>query len=292
MSNYIEKLKNDKSKDVVRKLFFILLGNLFCAVAFNVFFVPNRLLSGGIGGIGILIQYLTGMPAGIMVFILNVPIFLIGIRLVDREFAVFGFISMLVFSFLLTVTKDINQYLAVKDILLGAIFGGIFNGIGMGLMFRHRTCQGGFDIIAAVLKSKYNINIGSGLMAANTIVISFSSLLFGYKSAMYTLISMYIGYRILDKVQTGLNVRKKIIIISNKSEELADAILKQLNRGVTFLEGSGAYTKEGKKVIYCVVTSRETVKLKHIIDEIDPKAFFIASDVVEVRGKGFKNTGI
>ena len=292
MSNYIEKLKNDKSKDVVRKLFFILLGNLFCAVAFNVFFVPNRLLSGGIGGIGILIQYLTGMPAGIMVFILNLPIFLIGSRLVDREFAVFGFISMLVFSFLLTVTKDINQYLAVKDILLGAIFGGIFNGIGMGLMFRHRTCQGGFDIIAAVLKSKYNINIGSGLMAANTIVISFSSLLFGYKSAMYTLISMYIGYRILDKVQTGLNVRKKIIIISNKPEELADTILKQLNRGVTFLEGSGAYTKEGKKVIYCVVTSRETVKLKHIIDEIDRKAFFIASDVVEVRGKGFKNTGI
>ena len=97
MSNYIEKLKNDKSKDVVRKLFFILLGNLFCAVAFNVFFVPNRLLSGGIGGIGILIQYLTGMPAGIMVFILNLPIFLIGSRLVDREFAVFGFISMLVF---------------------------------------------------------------------------------------------------------------------------------------------------------------------------------------------------
>lgn len=279
-------------KEVVRKLIAIILGNFLCSIAFNVFFIPNKLLSGGVGGLGILTQYLTGIPSGIAVFFINLPIFIIGARLVDKEFALYGFISMFVFSSLLTLTNGIDEFLVVDDILLAAVFGGIFNGVGMGLMFRNRTCQGGFDIIAAILKDKYNINIGSGLMAANTIVISLSSLLFGYKPAMYTLISMNMGYKILDKVQTGFNVKKKIVIVSNKSEEIADSIIVQLNRGVTFLDGIGAYTKEDKKVIYCIVTSRETAKLKKIIDEIDPNAFFTASDVVEVRGSDFKNIGM
>ncbi|MCF6460836.1 YitT family protein [Clostridium sp. Cult3] len=293
MSTQVQQNKKSiEVKEVVRKLIFIVLGNFLCSIAFNVFFIPSRLLSGGVGGLGILTQYLTGIPSGIAVFAINVPIFIIGARLVDREFALYGFISMFVFSSLLTLTNGIDKYFAVEDILLGAVFGGVFNGVGMGLMFRNRTCQGGFDIIAAILKNKYNVNIGSGLMAANTIVISLSSLLFGYKPAMYTLISMYIGYKILDKVQTGFNVKKKIVIVSNKSEELADAIITQLNRGVTFLDGIGGYTKEDKKVIYCIVTSRETAKLKNIIDEIDPTAFFTASDVVEVRGSDFKNVGM
>ena len=279
-------------KEVVRKLIAIVLGNFLCSIAFNVFFIPNKLLSGGVGGLGILTQYLTGIPSGIAVFFINLPIFILGARLVDKEFALYGFISMFVFSSLLTLTNGIDEFFVVDDILLAAVFGGIFNGVGMGLMFRNRTCQGGFDIIAAILKDKYNINIGSGLMAANTIVISLSSLLFGYKPAMYTLISMNMGYKILDKVQTGFNVKKKIVIVSNKSEEIADSIIVQLNRGVTFLDGIGAYTKEDKKVIYCIVTSRETAKLKKIIDEIDPNAFFTASDVVEVRGSDFKNIGM
>ncbi len=284
--------KKLNTKEIIIKILFIIIGNLFCSIAFNVFFIPNRLLSGGVGGLGIIIQYLTGIPTGISVFFLNIPIFLLGSKLIDREFTIYAFISMLIYSSILTITRKLGSYFVVDDIILAAVFGGIFNGIGMGLMFRNRTSQGGFDIIAAILKKKYNINIGSGLMAANTIIVSLSSFLFGYKSAMYTLIAMYIGYAVVDKVQLGLNVKKNVIIVSEKADLVAEAILNQLNRGVTFLEGMGGYTHEDKKVIYCIVTSRETAKLKEIVEEIDPMAFFTINDVVEVRGKGFKNVGI
>ena len=279
-------------KEFLIKLLFIIIGNLFCSIAFNVFFIPNKLLSGGIGGLGIIIQYLTGIPTGISVFFLNIPIFLIGSRLIDREFAFYAFISMLIYSSILTITRELGSYFIVDDIILAAVFGGVFNGIGMGLMFRNRTSQGGFDILAAILKRKYNINIGTSLMMANTVIITLSSFLFGYRSAMYTLIAMYIGYAVLDKVQLGFNVKKNVIIVSEKADLVAEAILTKLNRGVTFLEGMGGYTHEDKKVIYCIVTSRETVKLKEIVDEIDPMAFLTINDIVEVKGKGFKDVGI
>lgn len=283
--------KVDKSL-IIKKLLFIVLGNLFCALAFNAFFIPSKLLSGGVGGIAIMAQYIWSIPSGITVFLINLPIFIIGARMVDRDFAIYGFISMFVFSSLLTVTNGIDKHFIIGDVLLGAIFGGVLNGFGMGLMFRNRTCQGGLDIIAAILKKKYNINIGTGLMMVNTVIISLSSILFGVKSAMYTLIAMYIGYQVLDKVQTGFNIKKNVVIVSDKSEEIANEILNKLNRGVTYLEGMGAYTKENKQVIYCIITSNEVVRLKNLVDKIDPSAFLTINDVVEVRGSSFKNVGM
>jgi uncharacterized membrane-anchored protein YitT (DUF2179 family) len=277
---------------ILRKLFFIVLGNLLCAIAFNGFFIPSQLLSGGVGGIALMLRYLLDIPTGITVFLINVPIFIIGAKMVDREFIIYAFISMVAFSTLLTVTAGIGGYFVMEDILLGAIFGGVLNGVGMGLMFRNRLCQGGLDIIATIIKKKFNLNISTGLMILNTTIVSLSSVLFGFSSAMYTIISMYVGYQVVDKVQMGLNVRKNVFIISDKSDELSDEILTSLHRGVTLLEGTGAYTKQGKKVIYCIVNSNEVVKLKALVDKIDPAAFLTINDVVEVRGSGFVNEGI
>jgi uncharacterized membrane-anchored protein YitT (DUF2179 family) len=288
----LSKSEIDEPSIIARKFFFILIGNLLCSIAINLFFVPNGLLSGGVGGIGIMIQYLTEFPVGVTVFIMNLPIFLIGYKMLDKRFIFYAFISTFVFSSLLTLTSFLSRYFIVDDIFLGAIFGAIFNGIGMGLMFRNGTCQGGLDVIAAILKRKYNLNIGSGLMAVNTIIISLSSILFGYKKAMYTLIAMYVGYQILDKVQTGFNIKKNIIIVSDKSEELADKIMAKLGRGVTYLKGEGGYTQNEKKIIYCILTSREIAKLKEIVEEIDPLAFFTINDVIEVKGSGFKSLEI
>lgn len=280
------------NREIVRKIFFIILGNFLCSIAINVFFIPNGLLSGGMSGIGIILQYLADIPTGISVFVLNLPIFLLGSRMLDKKFLVYAFISTFILSSTLVLTKEFSSFLIVDDILLGAIFGAVFNGLGMGLMFKNGTCQGGFDVIAAILKKKFNINIGTGLMAVNTVVISSSALLFGHRRAMYTLMAMYIGYQILDKVQMGFNIQKNVIIISDKSEEMSEAIMKKLHRGVTFLKGEGAYTNEEKKIIYCTITSREVVKLKDIVNQVDSRAFLTINDVIEVKGRGFKTTEI
>lgn len=277
---------------VMKKLFFIIIGNFLCALAFNAFFKPNTLLSGGIGGIALMVQYLTGIPSGISIFVINIPIFIVGARMVDRDFAIYSFISMFILSTLLTLTNGIDKYIVLDDILLGAIMGGVLNGVGMGLMFRNRTSQGGLDIVAAVLKRKHNINVGTALMGINTIIISLSSFLFGIKPAMYTLISLYIAYQVLDKVQVGFSVKKNIVIVSSKSDEIAEEIIKKLKRSVTFLEGMGGYKKENKHIIYCIVVSNEVIKLKHIVDRIDPEAFLTINDVVEVKGSTFKEIGI
>lgn len=286
-----QTFEKDK-KIILKRLFFIVIGNLFCAIAFNAFFVPSHLLSGGIGGIALMLRYLWNVPTGVTIFIINIPIFIIGTKMVDREFIIYAFISMIVFTSLLTLTTDISNYFTIDDIILGAVFGGVLNGIGMGLMFRNRTCQGGLDIIATIIKQRRNLNMGTGLMILNTLIVSLSSILFGFKSAMYTIISMYIGYQVVDKVQMGFNRTKNVFIISDKSDELAKKILKNLHRGVTLLEGKGAYTNQEKKIIYCIVRSNEVVKLKALVDEIDPSAFLTINDAVEVRGRGFQNEGI
>ncbi len=285
-------LKRYCNLETLRRLLFILSGDILCALAVNLFFIPNNLLTGGVGGISILVQYLTSIPTGIVVFLINIPIFILGFKKIDRDFAIFGFISMAMFSAVLTITRDLNQVFAVKDIFLGAVFGGLINGLGMGILFRNRSSQGGFDIPAVILKRKYDVNIGTALMGINCIIIFISSFIFGYKSGMYTILSMYIGYNVLDKVQMGLNIRKKVIIVSEKPELIANEIISNLNRGVTFLEGKGAYTNENKQIIYCVVTSREVAKIKRLINQVDPHAFLTINDVVEVMGKGFRDINI
>lgn len=275
-----------------KRVFFIFLANILCTLAFNGFLVPAKLLSGGVGGLAIMIQYLTGVPSGIIVFVINIPIFLIGARMVDKDFAFYGFISMFMFSILLTLTKDISRIINLDDIILRAIFGGVINGAGMGFLFRNRSSQGGLDIIAAILKRKYNMNIGSALMMLNSVIIALASILFGLDKGLYTLLSMYIAYQVLDKVQTGFSNKKNLVIVSDRPQEIADEIIVKLKRGVTFLDGMGAYSKENKHIIYCVIVSKEVVTVKHIIKKIDPTAFLIITDVVEVKGTGFKQVGI
>jgi len=278
--------------ECIYKLSITIIGNLLCSLAFNVFFIPNHLLSGGVAGVSLMVHYLTDIPTGIIVFLFNIPIFIIGARIIDKKFTVYSFISMLSLSLLLVVTNDIAKYIQINDVLLGAIFGAVLNGLGMGFLFRNRVSQGGMDIIAAVLKRKYNINIGTGLMVVNTFIVGLSSTLFGLKPALYTFIAMYVGYQIVDKVQEGIDKKANVIIISDKSEQLAEAIINRLNRGVTFLQGEGGYSKCNKRVIYCIVTSTQIGKLKEILEELDPSAFMTINNIQEVKGTGFRSSGI
>lgn len=271
----------------------IIAGSFIHAVAINELLIPHHLLSGGVGGVAIIIQYATGISAGALILIMNIPIFIIGLKETDRDFIVYSFIGMVSLSLFLILLKNVQlfSFIRVDDIMLAGIFGGAISGIGSGIIFKHRGSLGGTDIIAVIVKKRRSINIGTVIFMINIAIICVASALYGIKPAMYTLLSMYISSTVLDRVQEGFDRKKSVFIVSDNEDKVADAILKKLHRGVTFLYGEGAYTKNEKRIIYCIVTTKQLAELKHIVNDTDPKAFLTVSDAAEVRGKGFENTG-
>jgi len=263
----------------------ILLGSLIIACSVNGLLIPHKLLSGGVTGLAMLLQYFFQLPTGLTILIINIPIFALGLKYISKRFAVLSLIGMLGFSFFLTLTRKIT--IPIDDLILVAVFGGILNGIGMGIVFRKRGSLGGSDIIAVIFNKYSSFSIGSVLMATNGIILLLSAVYFNVQLALYTMISMYISTQVIDFVQEGLNHRKSIIIISDKQEEITSAILEKLNRGVTFLHGEGAYTHREKEIIYCIIKTMELPKLKDLVTRIDPKAFMSVSDTKEVLGRGF-----
>lgn len=289
--SFFDKLYNSKFKYPMMVLV-ILLGGLICGISFNAFIMPHKLLSGGISGIALIINYIVGINPGILIFLLNVPIFLLGYKFVDKEFIILSLIGMSSFSFFIDFFSFLRDLHLVDDIMLSCIYGGILNGIGMGIVFRNRASQGGIDIIAVIVKKYFSINLGSTSLIINSIIIAIASLIYGLKPALYTLISIYVATQVLDRVQQGFDIRKQVIIISDKEEEVVKEILKRLHRGVTYLEGEGAFTGKRKRVIYCIIALNQLAKLKQIVREIDPNAFMAVSDTAEVLGKGFSQRGV
>jgi len=280
--------------EVMKRTFAIILGSSLAAISINELLIPHHLLSGGVGGVSLIIQYMWGIPAGALILIMNIPIFIIGVREIDKDFIVFSLIGTVSLSLLLIFLKDISlfHYLRVDDTMLSSIFGGVIGGIGAGIVFRNRGSMGGSDIIAVIVRKHRSINIGTVTFLINVVIIGIASLLYGIKPAMFTLVSMYVSSTVLDKVQEGFDIRKSVFIISEKEEEVAKAILDDIHRGVTYLYGEGAYTKNEKRIIYCIITTKQLAKLKYIVESIDPKAFITVSDTAEVLGRGFKTTSI
>ncbi|QCX34619.1 YitT family protein [Caloramator sp. E03] len=279
-------------KDILKRVIMVFIGGLITSIGLNAFIIPHKLLSGGVSGISIIIQYITGIPAGYLIFIFNIPIFLFGMKEVDRDFIIFSLIGMLSFSIFLVLTGNIDVYFRINDILLSAIYGGVINGIGMGLTFRNRASQGGTDIIAVAAKKKFGINISTVSFLINGLIVLAGAALNNIEAALYTLISMYIGYFIMDKVIEGFDRKKMIFIVTEKEKEVSEAIMKEIGRGITLIYGEGAYTGHSKKIIYCIVTATQLAKTKKMIEDIDEKCFMSIIDASEVHGKGFKRPAI
>jgi len=273
--------------DYLRRFLIITFGSIISAIGINSLIIPHKLLSGGITGIAIIVEYLTGFSTGITVFLLNLPVFLLGYKLIDRDFVVASLLGMFTLSFFLVITRDFADIFYVDDLLLAAIFGGAIGGLGLGLILRCRGSQGGTDILAVILKKYRSLNIGTFLFLSNVVIILIGSIFYGLKITLYTLISMYVFSAVLDKVQEGFDHKKTVLIVTNKHRLVADAIMEKLNRGATFLSGEGAFTNQEKKIVYCVVTTRQLAKLKFIVAEIDPHAFMTVTDTAEVLGEGF-----
>lgn len=270
----------------------ILFGSLICGISYNTFIIPHKMLSGGLSGIALIINYITGIKPGFMLFLLNIPVFVLGRKFVDREFVLLSMIGTVSFSFFLDSFAYLKYKMIIEDIMLSSIYGGLFNGIGIGLVLRNRASLGGIDIIAVIIKKYFSLNVGSTSLIINIAIVTASSFIYGIKPAMYTLIAMYISSKVLDKVQEGFDIRKQVMIITENEEEMGNEIIDKLHRGVTYLEGEGAFTRNKKKVIYCIVTLNQLAKLKQIVKDKDPQAFMTVNDTTEVLGKGFSKRGI
>ncbi len=287
----IDRLYESKYR-YIPMLLLVLLGSAISGIAFNVFLIPNKLLSGGISGIALILNYLFGLNPGILIFVFNIPIFVLGYRFIDREFILMSLVGMSSFSASISYFSFLQEMIQIEDIMISCIFGGVLGGVGLGIIFRNRASQGGIDILAVIAKKYWSINLGSSSLIINFSIVAVASLFYGVKPAMYTLISMYVTSAVLDKVLQGFGTSKAVMIITDREQQVADEILKKLGRGVTYLEGEGAYTGNRKKVVYCIVSLGQLAKLKQIVKEIDANAFMAVNDTAEVLGYGFANRGI
>jgi uncharacterized membrane-anchored protein YitT (DUF2179 family) len=269
----------------IKRISGVALGAWIVALSLNYFIVPNRIVDGGVTGIAIIIHYVTNLPTGWMVLILNVPIFLMGLKKMGGRFLLLSVVGVVTVSIAMEITTGVKS--VTENYLLAAIFGGLLSGIGMGLIFRSQGSMGGTDIIALIINRRLNFSVGQLLLAIDAIIFLAAAVLFSPESAMYAIIYMFVATRVVDFVQEGLSHSKAAIIISSTPDEIARDIMSILERGVTFLHGSGAYSGEDKKVIYCVVSRTELARVKEIVRNNDPDAFIALSEAPEVLGEGF-----
>ena len=265
----------------------IILGCFIASCSINLFLVPSRLLTGGATGIAIIVYYLTGLPIGMQTLVYNIPLLYASYKLLGKAYTADVVIGTVIFSVCLDLTRFLNAYAPLNDLMLAAIFGGVFNGIGYGLVFRMNGSTGGVDIIGAIVKKYWSFNMGGAIFAMNTVIMCVAGFLFGIAPAMFTLICMYVNSHVTDKVIAGFNKRKAVLIISDHADEIADGILDNLHRGVTFLHGQGAYTAHEHEVVFAVVNLTQVAKVKLIAHNADPNAFMIIMSANEVLGKGF-----
>ena len=245
-------------QEFIKRMLIILFSNTITALAINCFYGHNHFLSGGVGGMAIIIWHLTKIPVGVWMFILNIPLAYLGWRYLNAKFSFYAIISAFVLSFLVFITRGLSQRNYLDDILLSALFGGTLNGFAMGVLFRNDLCQGGIDFLARIAKDRYNLNVGTALMGMNIVIISLGALLFGINRALYTVICMRVSYIMLDRVQMGLDMRKQMIIITGKSDEVARRIMDELKRGVTYLHGSGGYMGRTKRFFTASLRMRKS----------------------------------
>lgn len=283
-------------KDLIRsKTFFIdvlviVLGCFIYSLGVNLFLTNAKLVSGGVTGIALILQYISDIPSGVTVFLLNIPLFFVSYKFLSKRFTLYTAIGMTSISLSLIITKPLSSLVQVNDILLYCIYGGVLCGIGMGLVFYRNGSTGGIDIITMVIRKKYsNFEIGKLNFGFNLIIVAIAAIIFGLPQALYTLISMFIQGTILDKVLNGFTSKKLLLILTEKENEIINYVINDLHRGITSIMAEGEYTHSKKKMLYVAITSSQFISLKNKILRIDPKAFITIIDASEVKGKGFIN---
>ena len=278
-----------KSK-LLKRVLFITLGALIMAVGLELFLVPNNVIDGGITGISIMLSYITGIKLGIFILILNLPFFYLGYKHIGKTFAFSTLYGIAMLSLFISLLHGAPKF--TGDVLLATIFGGIIIGIGIGIVMRNGGTLDGTETLAVLFSKNLPFSVGEIIMFINLFILSCAGFVYSWDRAMYSLLAYFVASKTIDVVILGLEESKATWIISDKHQDIGEAILARLGRGVTYLNGEGAFSGDEKKVVFCIITRLEEAKLKGIVEEIDPDAFLAIGNIAEVRGGRFKKKAI
>ena len=268
--------------------FMLAVGAAIAAIAIEEFLVPCTILDGGVVGISIMVNNLTGIRLGLLTLILNIPFLLVGMKVLGKKFLVKAGFAMMMFSFFLEVFSPMKDM--TDEYLLAVCFGGILLGIGVGIVIFFGGCLDGTETVAILLNRKFDLPVGRSVLVFNIVIYSVAGFLFGFDRAMYSLLTYYITSKVLDIIENGMDQAKAAMIITNEGKQIADMIYKQMGRTVTILEGEGLIS--GKKdVLYCVLNRLEVYELKKLIKEADASAFIAINEVSEIIGNHIKKKG-
>lgn len=274
-------------KKTAKDILFIFLGALIFAIGVNYFTIPNHLSEGGILGITIVAHYLFGWSPGVLNFVLNAVLILIGYKFFDKRAFVYTLVSLAACSGFLFLTEDIGKKLT-EDTLLASLFAGLMVGAGLGFIFRAGGTSGGTTILARLANQFFGWSMGKAMLIIDIVVVAGSIFIIGLEKAMFTLLIVYVGAKAIDFIVEGLDERVAVLIISNLPEVVLAGITEKMSRGLTVLEGYGGYTGQKKEVLYIVINKQEIVQLKNIVSDIDPNAYVTVHNVHEMMGKGYK----
>nr|WP_217368720.1 MULTISPECIES: YitT family protein [unclassified Brevibacillus] len=264
----------------------LVLGSLVLATSFNLFLNPNQIASGGVSGLSTILHNLFGFSPAVVQWAMNIPLFLLGFKLLDRQYSMKAAVGSIVLPLCVMLTSHLQPL--TTNLLLASIYGGIGVGLGIGIVFRGRGSTGGFSIASQILHKYSGFSLGACVAVFDGLVILFAGIVFDPEKALYALIALFVTSKTIDIVQMGWNTSKVAYIISNETDTLRETILYDLDRGVTLLDGAGGYTGDARKVLMAVVSQSEVSKLKIMVRSVDPDAFIILCPAQEVLGEGFR----
>lgn len=281
---------------LARDYAFMTLGVLITAWGLNAFTIPNKLAAGGVSGLATVLYYTFKdmgftVPIGVQMLAMNAVLLVVAVALRGWHYGAKTIYGMVSLSVAVDLMAPFVPHLASHDPLLAVLYGGAITGVGMGLVFKARGNTGGTDIVAQLVADRTNLGVGQAILIADAVVTLTAILKFGPDLALYGAVAVVIMGRVIDLVQEGLSVEKAAYIISDRSDEIADAVLHQLGRGATGLAGRGLYSKQERELVLTVVSRKEIDSLKALVSAVDPSAFMIISDVHEALGEGFKEMG-
>ncbi|MFZ7946585.1 YitT family protein [Bacillus sp. S3] len=258
----------------------LILGSLIIVTGFNLFLIPHQVLSSGLSGISMLFGMITPINTGVANFLLNLPLLIIGYKMLGKRFIMNTILSVIIISFGLYL---VPVYEVAKDTILSSIFGGALTGIGVGIVFRCSGSTGGFDIIGMIVSRKRDFPIGTLLSGMNAVVILISGFIFNWDVALNTLVSIFVTGKVVDAIYTD-HAKLTIMIITEKGQEMRRHLLTNLYRGLTIMDGVGGYSNDHRNVLFTIISRYELNEVKHLITEIDPAAFVNITETIEVMG--------